>query len=89
MERITDFFKGAFKDMAEGARIQHEADKANLEAARLEARLDREHAKNRPLRDLAEAKARKEEAQERLRREREFQSDLGAGEAGVGREREA
>lgn len=55
MEKVVDFFKGAFEDMAEQARVQHEADKANLEAARLEARVNLEHSRNRPYRERAEA----------------------------------
>ena len=69
MDKVADFFKNAFDDMAENARIQHEADKTNFEAARLESRSNREHIKNRPLRDLAEAKTQKKAAQEQLRHE--------------------
>lgn len=76
MDKIADFFKNAFDDMAENTRIQHEADRTNFEAARLESRSNREHVKNRPLRDFAEAETRKKAAQERLRRELEVRNAM-------------
>lgn len=45
MDKIADFFKNAFDDMAENTRIQHEADKVNFEAVRLESRSNREYVK--------------------------------------------
>lgn len=76
MDEIANFSKNAFDDMAENTRIQDEADKANFEAARLESRSNREHIKNRPLRDLAEAEARKRAAQEQLRSEPEARNAM-------------
>lgn len=76
MDKIADFFKNAFDDMAENTRIQHEADKVNFEAVRLESRSNREYVKNRPLRDLAEAETRKKAAQERLRSELEARNAM-------------
>lgn len=75
-EKVAGFFKNAFDDMAKGARIQHEADKTNFAAVRLESRSNREHIKNRPLRDLAEAEARKRVAQEQLRSELEARNAM-------------
>lgn len=75
-EKIAGFFKDAFDDMAENARIQYEADKANFEAARLESRSNREHIRNRPLRELAEAEARKRVAQEQLSCEMEVRDAM-------------
>ena len=37
MSKIKEFFKGAFEDMKESAKAQHEVDKANF-AARLSPR---------------------------------------------------
>lgn len=75
-EKIAGFFKNAFDDMAESAHIQHEADKANFEAARLESRSNRKHIRNRPLRELAEAETRKRAVQEQLRRELEIRDTV-------------
>lgn len=66
-----------FRDMAESAKAQHEVDKANLEAAKTQAKASWEEAKMSPKgrqtlmqqkRDeqIAEAKARTAEAQERI-----------------------
>lgn len=35
---VSNFFKGAFNDMKESAKAQHEVDKANLAAAKAEAK---------------------------------------------------
>ena len=34
MSKVKDFFKGAFEDMKESAKAQHEVDKANFAAAK-------------------------------------------------------
>ena len=49
------FFKDAFHDMAESANAQHEVDKANLQAAKAEARANFEE--NRFTNSFARAKA--------------------------------
>ena len=49
------FFKEAFKDMAENTKAQHEVDKANLAAAKAEARANFEE--NRGTNTLKKAKA--------------------------------
>ena len=36
--KTKKFFKGAFKDMGESAKVQHEVDKANFKAAKAEAK---------------------------------------------------
>ena len=36
--KTKEFFKDAFRDMAESAKAQHEVDKANFNAAKAEAR---------------------------------------------------
>lgn len=43
--KVTDFFKGAFEDMKESAKAQHEVDKANLAAVKAESRAQFEEAK--------------------------------------------
>ncbi len=42
---VKNFFKNAFSDMKESAKAQHEVDKANLDAAKAEARANFEEAK--------------------------------------------
>ena len=42
---MTEFFKKAFADMKESAKAQHEVDKANLAAAKAEAKAGWEEAK--------------------------------------------
>ena len=77
MGKITNFFKGAFKDMKENAKAQHEVDKANLDAVKAESKATWEEAKMSPKgrqalmqqeRDeqIAAAKARQKEAEERI-----------------------
>lgn len=53
--RIGSFFKKAFGDMKKSAKAQHEVDKANFNAARLEARANFEE--NRGHNTFAKAKA--------------------------------
>ena len=48
MGKITAFFKKAFGDMKESTKAQHEVDKANLAAAKAEARATWEEAKMTP-----------------------------------------
>lgn len=45
MKAVKEFFKGAFEDMAESAKAQHEVDKANFQAAKTEAKANWEEAK--------------------------------------------
>lgn len=72
---MTDFHP--FRDMAESAKAQHEVDKANLEAAKMQSKASWEEAKLSPKgrqalmqqqRDeqIAEAKARTVESQARI-----------------------
>ena len=76
---MAEFLKKAFQDMKESAKAQHEVDKANLEAVKAESRAQWEDAK--AMRDpekrkamlqaereeqIAAAKARAAEAQERI-----------------------
>ena len=49
-----NFLKKAFKDMKESAKIQHEVDKANLQAVKAESKLNFEE--NRGARTLKKAK---------------------------------
>ncbi len=42
---IKNFFKGAFSDMKEDAKAQHEVDKANLAATKAESKAQWEEAK--------------------------------------------
>jgi len=76
---MSNFFKKAFEDMKESAKAQHKVDKANFAAAKAESRAQWEEAKamGKPetrkavmqaQRDeqIAAAKARAEEAQERI-----------------------
>lgn len=43
--KVTEFFKGAFEDMKDSARAQHEVDKANFAAAKAESKAQWEEAK--------------------------------------------
>ncbi len=76
---IKKFFNDAFSDMKESTKAQHEVDKANLAAARAEARANFEEAKatgspaarkaaDQAKRDeqIAEANKRKEAADARI-----------------------
>lgn len=76
---MGEFFKKAFKDMAESAKAQHEVDKANFAAAKAEAKANFQEAKamskpsvrkaaEQAKRDeqIAEAKARTAAAHERI-----------------------
>ena len=42
---MVNFLKNAFEDMKESAKAQHEVDKANFEAARVESKAQWEEAK--------------------------------------------
>ncbi len=79
MSKVVEFFKGAFSDMAESAKAQHEVDKANLAATKAESHAQYEEAKamGDPKRrkavmqakrdeQIAEANARKAEAEARI-----------------------
>ena len=76
---MRSFFKNAFQDMKESAKAQHEVDKANFEAVRMESKAQWEEAKvmGRPKthkammqaereEQIAAAKKRTAEAQERI-----------------------
>ncbi|MBQ8725467.1 MAG: hypothetical protein IJY74_07375, partial [Oscillospiraceae bacterium] len=43
--KVSNFFKGAFEDMKESAKAQHEVDKANFNAVKAESRAQWEEAK--------------------------------------------
>ena len=43
--KVTEFFQGAFEDMKESAKAQHEVDKANFAAAKAESKAQWEEAK--------------------------------------------
>lgn len=61
---MSNFFKNALEDMKEGAKAQHQVDKANFEAAKAESKAQWEEAKaqsNPELRKAAE-QAKREEA---------------------------
>lgn len=66
MKNIEQFFKDAFSDMAEGARVQHQDDVANFEAAKMEGAIRFEESKARPARERDAALKRKGAAQARL-----------------------
>lgn len=76
---MTDFFKKAFSNMKEGARVQHEVDKASFAAAKAESKARWEEAKamGKPEtrkamlqserdKQIAEAEQRKAEAEARI-----------------------
>ena len=74
---LKEFFKNAFADIKQSAKDQHEVDKANLAAVKAEAKAQWEEAKRTPKRQqevmrqkqaeqLAAAKAREAEANERI-----------------------
>ena len=76
---INRFFKNAFEDMKESTKAQHEVDKANLAAAKAEARAQWEEAKMSPKarqakmqeereKQIAEANQRKAIADERIKK---------------------
>ena len=48
LEKGKEFFKGAFSDMKENAKAQHEVDKANFEAVKAESKANWEEAKMTP-----------------------------------------
>ena len=43
--KVTEFFKGAFEDMKESAKAQHEVAKANFAAVKAESKANFEEAK--------------------------------------------
>lgn len=76
---MGNFFKDAFKDMAESAKAQHEVDKANFAAVKAESKANFQEAKamSKPSvrkaaeqakreKKIAEANARKAAAEERM-----------------------
>lgn len=76
---VKEFFKGAFKDMQESAKAQHEVDKANFAAVKAESKANFAEAKAmgnpethkaamQAARDeqIAEANKRKAEAEARI-----------------------
>lgn len=62
--KITNFFKNAFKDMGESAKKQHEIDKANFEAEKYESSItvQKQVIKEEQEQQLAKAIKRKDEA---------------------------
>ena len=74
---IVEFFKKAFADMREDAKAQHEVDKANFNAVKAESKAQWEEAKRTPKQQqeamrqkqaeqIAAAKVREAEANERI-----------------------
>lgn len=76
---VKEFFKGAFSDMKESAKAQHEVDKANLAAVKAESRANWEEARamgkpetrkammqSEREEQIREANKRREEAQARI-----------------------
>ena len=79
---IKKFFKDAFADMKANAKAQHEVDKANLAAVKVESKAQWEEAKMSPKarqakmqedreKQIAEANERKAIADERIRKAKE------------------
>ena len=79
---LIQFFKNAFADMKASAKAQHEVDKANLAAAKAEARAQWEEAKMSPKarqakmqedreKQIAQANERTAIANERIRKAQE------------------
>ena len=77
-EKKENFFKRAFREMGESAKAQHEVDKANLAAAKAEAKAQWEEAKMSPKarqakmqeereKQIADANERKAIADERIK----------------------
>ena len=64
---MANFFKNAFRDMKESAKRQHEIDKANFEAVKMESSVavGREKRREEQERQLEAAQARKKAAQEK------------------------
>ncbi len=64
---MLKFFKNAFRDMKESAKRQHEIDRANFEAAKLESSIavSKEKRKADKEKELQAALARKKAAQEK------------------------
>ncbi len=56
-EKKENFFKKAFKDMAESTKAQHEVDKANLQAAKAEAKANFEENRGKNTLNRAKAQA--------------------------------
>ena len=74
---LKEFFKNAFADIKQSAKGQHEVDKANLAAVKAESKAQWEEAKRTPKQQqeamrqqqaeqIAAAKAREAEANERI-----------------------
>ena len=59
-KKVGRFFKNAFKDMGDSAKAQHEVDKANLAAAKAEAKANFEE--NRGTNTFKKAKAQAKES---------------------------
>lgn len=79
---IKQFFKNAFSDMKQGAKAQHEVDKANFEAAKAESKANFEENRGRNTFAKAKADAKKNwdeahmspaERNEKMQQEREEQ----------------
>ena len=75
---IKQFFKNAFSDMKQSAKAQHEVDKANFAAAKVESKAQWEEAKMSPKarqekmqqdreKQIADANERKAAAEERIK----------------------
>jgi hypothetical protein len=55
-EKVKEFFKGAFSDIKESAKAQHEVDKANFDAVKAESKANWEEAKMSPAQRQAKIK---------------------------------
>ena len=70
--KVTEFFQNAFEDIKEGAKAQHQVDKANFAAVRAESKAQWEEAKamsnpeKRKAMMSAECDAQIEEANKRI-----------------------
>lgn len=70
--KVSDYFKKAFQDMKEGAKAQHQVDKANFAAAKAESKARWEEAKamSNPERQKAKIQAERENKLHRRSAER-------------------
>lgn len=78
-EEKVGFFRRAFRDMKESARLQHEIDKANYKAAKLESKAFYQEQKrlSKPsVRTAAERERMERELQEAILRQEKAQAKL-------------
>ena len=84
-EKKENFFKKAFREMAEDARAQHEVDKANFQAVKAESKANFEEnrgtntfrrAKENTRQSWQDAKMTPDQRREKVRKEQEAQIEL-------------